>query len=714
MSTWTINGSSPESLGLVIAGGQFNSGTASRVELKATRDFDSGELFTFNSTVTIARDGSPFFSGKVRAIPKNGYPDSEGHDYLIEDAWAELERLTYQEPWLIRQSDYAGVIWSPKAVLGMNSSGVRINVGQQIAEVLTFAIGRSVALQAATMPTGMMLWPTEITGMSCAQVIRYCLQYYPDWLPWIDHSVTPPRFRVTPRSSATAINLGVTECSTLDVTRTQDRVPSGVKIIYETVNQVDGEVYRTSAIDQAPRPSGLSDAEWKAILVGPAGDGILVTPVELAGLRVQIQKQQVTVREMPTDAASAKDYLKEKFPIIKDIANSKLNVTEWTRAVIPAPGDPAPEIDTKLERLYGAGLTGANGLKNELLDGALPEWIQKRVGKVLVKFTVEKASGATLTEDEEKALSQLPPWFHVVATNAETKIYQGVSSYEPAEAVPVGIAAAFYATMVQGCNYAGTVTQQSDELPSDLGHGRVINLTGSAVSAWSTMQAPIHTVTWDLASCKVTRSFGPNPDLSVEDFIEFLKLLNKRPYSTYTLDERTSDKLGNGSGVSARGDTVGPTWTPETITGGGSGGGGSGGGLAGAFCRQYVIGEGLTGEGDTYLQAGTITGSNGGSAVIAYYKTLDVTTGVGSLEGDKLYLSCNVTAALANGIVQPGVTLNSATLTTTLPTAHTFSTTALTGVIFREIGRWTDTEFLPSGACGISTVSGCPGSFAIQ
>lgn len=93
------------------------------------------------------------------------------------------------------------------------------------------------------------------------------------------------------------------------------------------------------------------------------------------------------------------------------------------------------------------------------------------------------------------------------------------------------------------------------------------------MSAWSTMQAPIHTVTWDLASCKVTRSFGPNPDLSVEDFIEFLKLLNKRPYSTYTLDERTSDKLGNGSGVSARGDTVGPTWTPETITGGGSGGG---------------------------------------------------------------------------------------------------------------------------------------------
>lgn len=136
--------------------------------------------------------------------------------------------------------------------------------------------------------------------------------------------------------------------------------------------------------------------------------------------------------------------------------------------------------------------------------------------------------------------------------------------------------------------------------------------------------------------------------------------------------------------------------------------------LSGAFCRQYVIGEGLAGAGDTYLQGGTITGSNGGSVVIADYKTKDdADTPPLADAGDKLYLSCNVTATLANGVVQPGVLLNSATLTKTLPTAHVFSTAALTGVVFREIGRWTDTEFLPSGACGISTVTGCPGSFAI-
>jgi hypothetical protein len=454
----------------------------------------------------------------------------------------------------------------------MNSAGTRIDVGQQITEVLNFATSQGVALVASSMPSGMMLWPSEATGLSCAQVIRECLRYYPDWLPWIDHSTTTPTFRVTPRSSATALAVGITACSSFEVRETRERVPEGVRVVYETVNMIDDEVYRTVAVDQAPRPPGLSEAAWKSILIAPAGPGVLVTHIPLAGMRVQVQKQQVTVREMPTDAATAKAYLKLKFPRIKDIADAKIDVTEWTKALVPEPDETPPPIDTKLERLYGSGLTGANGLKNELLDGSLPEWIRRRVGKVLVKFKVEKASGETLTEEEEKALSQLPPWFTVVATNAVTKIYKGVSSYEPAEAVPVGIAAAFYASIVSGCNYAGTVTTHGEEISTSPGHGMVLNLTGSEVSGWDSMRAPIHTISWDLRDGSVTRRFGPNPDLSVEDFIEFLKLLNKRPYSSYTTGERAADVVGNEEGVSAAGDTVGPSWGPETVTGGGTGG----------------------------------------------------------------------------------------------------------------------------------------------
>lgn len=128
----------------------------------------------------------------------------------------------------------------------------------------------------------------------------------------------------------------------------------------------------------------------------------------------------------------------------------------------------------------------------------------------------------------------------------------------------------------------------------------------------------------------------------------------------------------------------------------------------GAFYGQYV-----DDAGDTYLQGGTITGGNGGEEVVDDYKVLDDTTGVGTLEGDKLYLSCNVTATVEDSIMLPGLTLNSATLTRTLPSEHEFTVAAPTGVVFIEVGRWTASSFLPATSGGLSLVSGCIGTYQI-
>lgn len=130
----------------------------------------------------------------------------------------------------------------------------------------------------------------------------------------------------------------------------------------------------------------------------------------------------------------------------------------------------------------------------------------------------------------------------------------------------------------------------------------------------------------------------------------------------------------------------------------------------GAFCTQY-----LDGGGDTMLLGGTITGAHGGSAVVADYE-LYLSSDISPLDdsGDKLYLKCNVTAMVANGVMLPGLTLNTAELTKTLGTVHAFTTTALTGDLFIEVGRWTDEAFLSTGACGLSSVGGCPGGYTIR
>jgi hypothetical protein len=87
------------------------------------------------------------------------------------------------------------------------------------------------------------------------------------------------------------------------------------------------------------------------------------------------------------------------------------------------------------------------------------------------------------------------------------------------------------------------------------------------------MKAPIHAVSWDLETCETVLDFGPNPEFSVQDFMEFLKLLNKRPNNEYTTAERSGNGLGDDAGISARGDSVGAYDLPETVTGGGRGGG---------------------------------------------------------------------------------------------------------------------------------------------
>lgn len=121
-------------------------------------------------------------------------------------------------------------------------------------------------------------------------------------------------------------------------------------------------------------------------------------------------------------------------------------------------------------------------------------------------------------------------------------------------------------------------------------------------------------------------------------------------------------------------------------------------------------------SGHTYLQGGGVTGGNGGSATIADEKVLDSATGVMGRSGQILYLQANVSATVTDGIMLPGCTLNSASLTfgASVPDNHTFTTTSKNGNIYVEIGRWTDDSFLPSGPAGNFLASGCIGNFSLS
>jgi hypothetical protein len=101
-------------------------------------------------------------------------------------------------------------------------------------------------------------------------------------------------------------------------------------------------------------------------------------------------------------------------------------------------------------------------------------------------------------------------------------------------------------------------------------HGAKLNLTGG-LSAWASMQAPIHRVAWDIASGTTSVDFGPTPDYSAADYLEYIRLLRRRPVRWISPAERTSAELGDAEGPSKANDTVGQFDTPETVTMGGAG-----------------------------------------------------------------------------------------------------------------------------------------------
>lgn len=550
MATWLINGSSPESLGLAVVSWDFHSGRASSVRLARVSAFDATEILAYGAAVTITRDGSAFFKGKCRVVSKSGSGEGEGQDYLVEDAWADLERTTYQEAW----GTTSGSVDTPLVILGVNESGTRIALGDQIEAAVSYAIASGVSLTLGSVPTGMMLWPTEANGVSCAEVIRECLRYHPDWLPWIDHSTTPPTFNVTPRADATARSLAVTDCDTLDVVKTDERLPDCVRIVYQTADQVGDDIKRKISVDKYPA------------LGADSGPGVLSTVVDLQGVKATIQKQQVQTRTIPTAAASDADkkaWMKLNFPALATLADADFDVAAWTVTLI-AETETAPDpINPNATPLRGPTVSlTASDIPRQLVKGSVHEWMRCKVGRVRIDWY--HAETGTATEAEVKLLNKVPMGITVTATNATTKIYKGISSWEAAASAPSGVAQAYYETITNGCQYQGSVTLTETEINPSLYHGAKLNLT-SGVTGWATMAAPIHRLAWDLQSGRTVIDFGPTPDYSVQDFLEYLRLLNQRPANWMSSAERTSDELGDAAGASSAGDAVGPFDTSKEM-----------------------------------------------------------------------------------------------------------------------------------------------------
>ena len=551
---WLINGSTPAALALRVVRGSFRTQTASTITLARLALYDAAESLSVGDAVTLTRDGTKFFQGKVANISKAATGPGEGQDLEITDAWADLESTVYQENWYY--GDTPTAIAMPRAILGLRwvtDEFERCTVGQQIAEIVTYAAAAGVDITVGTIPSGETMLPTEISNMSCAEAIRQCLRFHPDWIPWLDHTTTVPTFNITAAASMTAVTVALDGGSVADFacTRRDDLLPDAVRLVYEYASTIDEEVYRAVAVDKYPA-------------LGPdEGPRVLCSTIPMAGANLQIQKSRIQTRTIPTatDSTGVKAWLKLHHPHLADVADGHFTVSTLS-AALESDADAHPDpVNPNAPRL---SVSAVSDIPRELLRGQIEDWMRKKVGRVIVTAKIAEAAGAT--DAEKEAIAKGTPPVSFTATKATTKIYKGLSQYVAAEDVPTGIAQATYTAILASMTYQGFVRIIASDVAATVWLGKKIHLSGG-VTAWASMGAPVHSADWDIDRGEVRVSFGPVPHLAPDDFLELQRMFRAAPVTWCAPDERGSPTLGSTSGPSRKGEVVGGYDASDTRTG---------------------------------------------------------------------------------------------------------------------------------------------------
>lgn len=484
--------------------------------LALTADLPTG--FAYASTIIVRyNDGDTnprWFYGRMGTAPRTATGSEESIQYTLDGPWWYLERCMYQQSWKVESSGSLIDANKARVILCQSAAGARIDSGAQIEDAIDWCIARGAPITKGTIDAGTTLPFDERVNISCAEVIASMLRYTPDVVPWFDYTTSPyPTLHVRKRANLTAVSKAITALAALaPITPRNDLQVPGVTIIYERLNSWDDSTYQTIATDTA----GTTDQV----------DSVFAS-FELQGSAATFLKQEVEVAAFPTSGPAYnwndKTWWKSLVPELQKIADADLTIEEGAR-------------------------TGAD-LANYLVKGQIHEWMDVDAEEQSIAARI---SGIIRDESdvEVKVLWRVPVTIKLVATDATTKTYSRLSSFDGGEDTPTGVAAALYAAW-NTLFYEGTLRIVASEVAGDLAPGRKLNLTGGRAE-WATMAAMIVESDEDLDNGITTCRFGPPARIEADSLVALLRALRARRPS-YNLEARTTGQAGSENAVELSG-----------------------------------------------------------------------------------------------------------------------------------------------------------------
>jgi hypothetical protein len=469
------------------------------------RAITAGTLMNDGDSVTVTRNGQPFFAGTALPPQLVGSAEAENQEYTIESPWRDLKRTFYQQQWWVWDGTYTviGGILLPHVVLEylsmlvlfMNTEGQLQTAQQELTDAVNFAIANGVSCQLGSIDLNFQPPTDSINGaISIAEIIQRTIRWAKDAVGFFDYTVSPPRLNIRQRANLPSVTkaLALTAASQaslliaggyvteLNLRQRTDLVPANVVIQYIVPDTVNGYTSYAHVIDNATGGSATAK-------------NVVPIPIQLQGLNVNYIEQQVTTVAIDTTSQA------------------------WWKSHCPA------EFNRPGVTIVKAPYNNSNPTyPNEIVKGSFAAWMAAQ-NKNAAQETVYADIDIQFTDPVSG--SQINETRHLSANITSSTIgvggvtFQNITSFTLGEPLPpMGLAAAYLASLTPA-QWEGSCKLIELECSGSVTPGCVFNVSGG-VAGWAGMNAMVAAVDedWDRGITEI--SLGVPNHLSVADLIE--------------------------------------------------------------------------------------------------------------------------------------------------------------------------------------------------
>ena len=634
----------PWQLQYVAAGGALQTVTFPQLAaLEGARAVGSGWKVEFtsqkSSTVQLNLPGVPAhiapaipFESRVKIFSPDGTKQFEGYrtdrngvsdphkshcQYTFEDEWYFLDRCAFYQTWnrvtnstsnpptsttfpftnIVLFQGNPGQNYNPEPVQN------HISTGQQLADILNWAILMGANLQVGQIDPSLYCAFYPVQNVKCGEAIRHCLRLHPDCFTEIDYSTTPPTFNVRQRLNLTPITLpyAYTDASgrrhlVTDIQERPELQPKRVALFYRVISQ--GNLLSAPMDIWPNQPLSCTGPISAGQLVGGAAapytaGGLPIVGTAMANLNAGTANILVGAPPGLRALDFAVDLVGPRSSIsqatITSLVFNPTNLNWWVAKVpslgqnIPAAGPGALALlsnNINTGAAQGITVVDSTGAPMDLtvfqyeLDpkSSVMSWMTTPAGAaaqvkevtVTAYFSYAKSKTIGTGSVTIQQPNAHPHSVRVKLTNLPSGT-QSFSQYlTTGEAVPAGLAQNLY-NALNWLQYSFTHTFIERPFNGWLKPGKhAINLTGpNAQAKWATMAATVQKTSYAMKLDGAGNTFdnvsvecGPVKHLEAGELIQLFNVFQNRDLSKIDTNERLTGTPSPGQTTAMPSDTA--------------------------------------------------------------------------------------------------------------------------------------------------------------